>query len=89
MIAELSFAEIARGLGRVTSTVSREVNNNGGREGYRAVAADTAARARARRPKPAKLALDPELRERVQTRLEQLWSPPQIASLSSFLCKLI
>jgi transposase, IS30 family len=79
--AERSFAAIARGLGRPTSTVSREVNRNGGREAYRAVAADTAARARARRPKPAKLALDPGLRERVETLLGSLWSPGQIAAM--------
>jgi IS30 family transposase len=81
VVAERSFAEIARGLGRSTSTVSREVSRNGGRVGYRAVAADTAAWARARRPKPAKLVLDPGLRERVETLLGSLWSPGQIAAM--------
>jgi transposase, IS30 family len=80
LIAELSYRQIARVLGRAPSTISREVANNGGLDGYRAVAADAAARVRARRPKAAKLATDPGLRERVQTWLEELWSPSQIAA---------
>jgi len=75
-----SYRRIAVGLGRPVSTVSREVTRNGGRKAYRAHVADTAARARARRPKPAKLAVDAELRALVQTRLEQRWSPEQIAA---------
>jgi IS30 family transposase len=46
---------IARGLGRAPSTVCREVAANGGRERYRACAADRGAVRRARRPRPAKL----------------------------------
>jgi transposase, IS30 family len=57
------------------------VARNGGRDCYRAVAAEEAAFRRARRPKPAKLAADLELRERVQTWLEQQWSPTQIAAM--------
>ena len=75
-----SYREIAVVLGRPASTVSREVARNGGRKAYRAHVADAAARVRARRPKPAKLAIDVELRELVQTRLEQRWSPEQIAA---------
>lgn len=81
LIAKHPFAEIARGLGRSTSTISREVNNNGGREGYRAVTADAAARVRARRPKTVKLVADPQLRERVETLLGSWWSPGQIAAM--------
>jgi IS30 family transposase len=46
---------IARHLGRVPSTVTREVNANGGRERYSAWHAHQRARAQARRPKPCKL----------------------------------
>jgi transposase, IS30 family len=77
--ARLSFAEIGRRIGRPASTVSREVGRNGGRARYRAVTADWRAGVRARRPKPAKLAVNPALREVVQARLEQRWSPQQIS----------
>ncbi|GAA4030319.1 hypothetical protein GCM10022247_64260 [Allokutzneria multivorans] len=48
----LGFAEIARQLGRPTSTVSREVARNGGAAEYRAEQASTSTSARARRRKP-------------------------------------
>ena len=47
---------IAARLGRVPSTVSREVAAGGGRDQYRATVAHRASRHRAQRPKPAKLA---------------------------------
>ena len=46
------YAEIARQLGRPTSTVSREVARNEGPDGYRADTADRATGQRARRRKP-------------------------------------
>lgn len=48
LAAGLGYADIARSLGRPTSTVSREVTRNGGPEAYRAAAAqrDTTRRAR-------------------------------------------
>lgn len=51
----LGYAEIARRLGRPTSTITREVTRNGGPKGYRAGVAHRAAahRARRRRPVPA------------------------------------
>jgi len=49
----LGYAEIARQLGRPTSTVSREVSRNGGPVGYRADHAHQATEWRARRRKPA------------------------------------
>jgi transposase, IS30 family len=75
----LSFTTIAAGLGRVASTVSREVGANGGPKRYRAVAAQRRATVRARRPRPTKLATDPGLAELVTAGLEALWSPRQIA----------
>jgi len=80
LAAGLSGRVIAGRLGRSPSTVSREVDRNGGRDAYRAVDADAAAYARARRPKPSKLATNPELRERVSARLVEDWSPQQIAA---------
>jgi len=71
---------IARRLGRTTSTVTRELARNGGRRGYRAVAADARALERARRPKLAKLARSPRLRAEVERRLRERWSPQQIAA---------
>ena len=46
---DLSLRAIAASLGRAPSTVSREVNANGGRRVYRASVAERAARRRARR----------------------------------------
>src|ERR1017187_8495644 len=65
--------EIARQLGRAPSTVSRELQRNAairtGRPEYRASTAQRHADRRARRPKSAKLAVNPELRRYVQDRL--------------------
>lgn len=80
LVAGESFAQIARRIGRCPSTVSREVNNNGGRRVYRAVAADGAACRRSLRPKPCKLAQNPRLRSRVEELLAEQWSPQQIAA---------
>jgi IS30 family transposase len=74
-----SLRVIAARLGRAPSTVSREVTRNGGRAGYRALAADQAAWARAVRPKPTKLSGLPGLRAMVEDKLELSWSPEQIA----------
>ena len=70
---------IARRLGRAPSTISREVERNGGRRHYRAARADAAAWDRARRPKDAKLASNAQLRQLVEERLEWDWAPEQIA----------
>jgi IS30 family transposase len=70
---------IARRLGRPPSTVSRELARNGGRGRYRPSAAEKATWARAARPKPSKLALNPRLREQVVEGLKLQWSPEQIA----------
>jgi len=70
---------IAGRLGRAPSTVSREVAANGGPHRYRATTAHQASRHRARRPKPAKLACNHQLREVVEAKLELWWSPTQIS----------
>jgi IS30 family transposase len=81
---EESIRSIAARLGRAPSTVSREVRR-GSRQGYprgeryRAVLAQHAAEARARRPKPTKLAQSPRLRTLVQAWLAQRWSPEEIS----------
>jgi IS30 family transposase len=79
VMAGLSIRSIAASLRRAPSTVSREVRRNDGREGYRASQADKAAWDRARRPKPCKLALHQRLAQRVADKLQQHWSPEQIA----------
>ena len=72
---------IAARLGRAPSTVSREVRRNGTRRGYRAVAAQAQAEARAARPKTARLAGNARLRGWVQARLEERWSPEQVSRM--------
>jgi len=74
-----SLRGIAAQLGRAGSTVSREVASNGGRHKYRATTAHRTSRHRARRPKPAKLASNHQLRTVVEAKLELWWSPRQIS----------
>lgn len=74
--------EIARRLSRSPSTISRELRRDRSardRGGYDGDLAHARARERARRPKVAKLATDPELRAVVASLLELEWSPEQIA----------
>jgi transposase, IS30 family len=75
----LSIREIARGLQRAASTVSREVVRHGGRSLYRANEADQQAWKTAQRPKPCLLALHRKLRTIVASKLILDWSPEQIA----------
>ncbi len=70
---------IAASLGRAPSTVSREVNRNGGRQPYRANKAEQAAWDRAHRPKTCKLAENRALAFIVAEKLQLEWSPRQIA----------
>ena len=74
-----SIRQIAHGLGRAPSTVSREIRRNGGSRRYRANPADRSAWERALRPKPCRLALHRELRWRVAQKLALQWSPDQIS----------
>jgi IS30 family transposase len=77
--AAQSARSVARLLGRSPSTVSRELNRNGGYGRYRAALADEMAWARARGPKRCKLANNPWLRQAVASKLRLNWSPEQIA----------
>jgi hypothetical protein len=78
--------DIGRRLGRAASTISRELRRNastrsGGLE-YRATAAQWHSERSARRPKPAKLALNPALRAYVQERLAGMIQAPSGAELT-------
>ncbi|HZH46962.1 MAG TPA: IS30 family transposase, partial [Roseococcus sp.] len=72
--------EIARRLGRAASTLSRELRRNaatrGGSLDYRATTAQWHAERAARRPKPAKLAVNTALRSYVQDRLAGVVAAP-------------
>jgi len=74
-----SARRIAARLGRAPSTITRELDHNGGRCGYRAADADRQAWERARRPQRCKLARNRVLASLVAAKLEQDWSPQQIA----------
>ncbi len=71
--------EIARYLERAPSTISREINRNGGYYHYRASDADIKAWERAKRPKQCKLGQNPALAKLVAKKLKANWSPDQIA----------
>ena len=79
LACDLSLRAIALQLDRAPSTISREVNRNGGLRHYRASRADQAAWDRAHRPKPCKLVSEPALSRIVANKLRSHWSPEQIA----------
>ena len=74
-----SLRAIASQLERSPSTISREINRNGGYDSYRATQADQAAWDRSHRPKRCKLACNPPLCRTVAKKLRSNWSPEQIA----------
>ena len=74
-----SLRSIAAKLGRSPSTISREVNRNGGVKHYRASQADQAAWDRAHRPKTCKLVANRALARLVASKLQLEWAPEQIA----------
>jgi transposase, IS30 family len=74
-----SLREIAKGLQRAASTVSREVARHGGRPEYRAHEADNQAWESALRPKRCLLAIHGKLQEMVASKLILDWSPEQIS----------
>jgi IS30 family transposase len=75
-----SMRSIAARLGRSPATISRQLSRNAEGPGrYRATSAHAAAYERASRPKPAKLATNLVLREKVEQDLQKKYSPEQIA----------
>ena len=70
---------IADVLARSPSTICREINKNGGRERYRADVADKSAWQRGRRPKPFLLRQNQMLKDLVDAKLCDDWSPEQIS----------
>jgi transposase, IS30 family len=79
LVAGRSLRSMAQALGRSASTLSREIARNGGSQRYRATMADKRAWKRALRPKLCKLAVHARLRQAVAAKLENDWSPEQIA----------
>ena len=75
------FAEIARQLGRATSTISREIYRNSGQTGYRAFGARKRAQiaASSRRAGKSKIAKDKRLRDYIHKSIEKEWSPEEIS----------
>ena len=74
-----SIRDIAKGLQRAVSTVSREVARHGGRPQYRASDADQKAWESALRPKRCLLAIHLKLQKIVASKLILDWSPEQIS----------
>lgn len=79
LACNLSLRAIALQLNRSPSTISREINRNGGYDNYRATLADQAAWDSSHRPKRCKLAGNKFLCRKVELKLKLLWSPEQIA----------
>ena len=76
--AEVSWAEIARRIGRHPTTIMRDVTMNGGRDKYRPAAADRRAGRCRRRPRARRLAELCELRTRIRNELQLGRSPVAI-----------
>jgi len=74
-----SLRAVAAQLHRAPSTISRELQRNGGRDSYRANQADQQVWDRARRPKVCKLRRHRVLANVVAAKLRRRWSPVQIA----------
>ncbi len=79
MVAGHSRRAIAARLGRAPSTISREIQRNGGPEYYRASQADQFASDRGHRPKTGKLAANRALARLLAAKLRRQWSPEQVA----------
>ena len=79
IVTDESIREIANRLSRSPSTISREINRNGGCHHYRASRADKAAWERAKRPKLCKLVCNQSLSMIVARKLKTGCSPQQIS----------
>lgn len=76
----ISNKEIARILSREPSTIGREIDLSGGKENYRAEAADSLSKERSKIPKKKKkLDINPDLKNFVFKHVRLYWSPEQIA----------
>lgn len=79
LVIGLSLRSIATNINRSPSTISREVNRNGGAIKYRATLADKNASLSALRPKECKLQKNTHISHLVEEKLLDDWSPEQIA----------
>ena len=79
LAAKRSFRSIARTLRRSPSTISREIQRNGGRQAYRAAHSDQRAWDCAKQPKSCKLSFNTPLCHWISRKLRLKWSPEQIA----------
>lgn len=79
LVAGESMRAIASRLHRAPSTISREIRRHGGSDRYRASHADQRAWGSAQRPKVCKLVRHRVLARLVAGKLQQQWSPEQIA----------
>jgi transposase, IS30 family len=74
-----SYRAIGDRLSRSHTTISREVERNGGRDSYQAWRAARETERRSLRPKPVKLETNTKLRTYVIVGLHKKWSPEEIA----------
>jgi len=72
-------SSIDRSLNRAASTISREIQHNGGIKHYRTALSDEVAWNRTHRPKPCKLVGNDYLCRAISIKLTRKWSPQQIA----------
>ncbi|MDD1617625.1 MAG: IS30 family transposase, partial [Methylococcaceae bacterium] len=75
---KFSLNAIAKGMGRVGSTLSRELKRNCGQRGYRHQQADRMAKQR-HHDKPKAIKLDQEMQQRITPLIQEKWSPEQIS----------
>jgi len=79
LASDISIRGIAKLMLKSPSTVSHEINRNGGPVKYRAIAADTNALKKALRPKEYKLRNARPISKLVEAKLLDDWSPEQIS----------
>lgn len=79
LASDTSIRNIAKLIQKSPSTVSREINRNGGAVKYRAIAADRNAFKHALRPKECKLRKARPISQLVEAKLLDDWSPEQIS----------
>ena len=83
IVSGRSLRSIAASLNRAPSTISREIDRNGGRQFYRANVADQAAWDRAHRPKTCKLVRNPALARIGHTLLPKIFASLIVAMLNT------